>query len=141
MCSGNNGSEPTPVIQWKIGDCNKVHIGLVSTHCMATRRAVLRGLAGAVMTITAGCTDAVVNTDTQCSIGRVIDGGACEILLENNGPPGDLRVIVETRDANGNVLGTRSEVVNVGFGDSVRVNINPALHREMDHLTARAERA
>jgi len=88
-----------------------------------------------------GCAGALTSSSVQCNIAQVVDGGVCEVDVENNAYPGDLRVVLETRDSNETIVGTTTEVVDVGIGDTKRINMNPELHSEMDHVTVSVERA
>jgi len=108
---------------------------------MVSRRGLIAGVSVVGSVALAGCADALTDATIECSITQVVDGGACEIEVENNAYPSDVRVILETRDSNENVVGTNSEVIDIGIGDTKRVNMNPELHRDMDHLTASVEGA
>lgn len=108
---------------------------------MVSRRQVVAGLSVAGTIALSGCAGTLTSSTVECNVVQVIDGGACEIEVENNAYPGDLRVILETRDADETIVGTTSEIVDVGIGDTRRVNMNPELHSDMDHVTASVEGA
>lgn len=108
---------------------------------MPSRRKLLAGVSVVGTAALAGCTSALADTSAECSIDRIIDGGVCEIEVTNNGLPGDKRVILETRDAEGTLLGTNSKIVHMGFRETARVNINPEPHSDMEELTVSVESA
>lgn len=108
---------------------------------MPSRRTVVAGLSVIGAVSLSGCTSALADTTVECSIERIVDGGVCEIEVTNNGLPGEKRVVLETRDSEGTIVGTSSEIVHMGFRETARVNVNPELHSDMDDLTVSLESA
>ncbi|MDZ7731001.1 MAG: hypothetical protein U5K37_08890 [Natrialbaceae archaeon] len=58
----------------------------------------------------------------------------------NNGPPMDVEIVLETRDADDRVVATRSRVVSLGFRETKVINMNPALDDAMDDVTVTTRR-
>lgn len=113
-----------------------------------TRRKTLASGSATTLAALAGCAaitgtePRVLDTDTSQGIRDAISGDTTiHVLVENEGPTGDVEVIVEFQDSNRNTIGEESSVVEIEEGEQRRVDFNVSPPRGAERYRATAESA